>query len=37
MSKSGKTRLIASTGGFASVVGENGIRYGLNVIGPLEA
>ena len=31
MSKSGKNKLLATTGGFTSVQGANGIRIGLNV------
>lgn len=37
ISKSGKTKMIESTGGFVQVVGApKGVRIGLNLIGPLE-
>lgn len=34
-SKSGKNRILASTQGFASIPGTNGVRVGINVIAPL--
>lgn len=34
-SKTGKNRILATTSGFASIPGTNGVRIGLNVIAPL--
>lgn len=34
-SKSGKTKLLASTGGFAPIPGGDGVKVGLNVTLPL--
>lgn len=33
-SKSGKSMLLASTSGFTTVAGTDGVKIGLNVIGP---